>query len=181
MTPIQKKNIRCFGKILGPALSAIALGALIAGCSGNGTVDTDDSSSSSSEAGMMQGSSAMMQNSQGMMQSPEGMMGSQGMMKQSTYKDGTYSAQGHYVSPGGPETVDISLTLKDDSIVATTFKGEATLEKSKMMQEAFAAGYTQEVVGKPIDGLNLTVVNGSSLTSMGFMDAVAKIKAEAKA
>lgn len=98
----------------------------------------------------------------------------------STYKDGTYSATGSYTSPAGGETVDISLTIKDDKIVAATFKGNATNPGSKMWQGKFSEGYSSVVVGKSISELALTVVNGSSLTPKGFMDAVADIKAEAQ-
>lgn len=190
MTPIEKKNIQRFGKILGPALSALALGALITGCAPTPTPPADGGAMQSQDAA----SSAMMQNStmseeststqmppSGMMQNPQGMMPTEGLMHQAVYKDGTYSAQGNYMSPGGSEIVDVSLTIKDDTIAVATFKGEAQMGKSQKMQEMFAAGYQAEVVGKAIDSLNLTVVNGSSLTPMGFMDAVAKIKAEAKA
>ena len=49
------------------------------------------------------------------------------------------------------------------------------------MQGNFKAGFSELVVGKPVDQVSLSVVNGSSLTPKGFMDALAKIKAEAKA
>ncbi len=97
------------------------------------------------------------------------------------YTDGTFSATGGYRSPAGPETIEVSLTLKDDVITDATVIGDATHTKSMMMQGKFIAGFKQEVVGKSIDSLSLGVVNGSSLTPLGFMDAVAKIKVEAKA
>lgn len=102
-------------------------------------------------------------------------------MKSRVYKNGTYSADGIYRSPAGGESVSITLTLKDDVVTATSFQGHATAPKSVVMQEKFAAGFQELVVGKSIDELSLDVVNGSSLTGAGFMDAVAKIKAEAKA
>lgn len=96
------------------------------------------------------------------------------------YADGTYASTGTYRSPAGTETVDVSVTLKDDVIVAATFKGNATHPTSMLNQGKFSAGYTAAVVGKDIDDVALTIVNGSSLTPIGFMDALAKIKAEAK-
>ena len=95
------------------------------------------------------------------------------------YRDGTFAADGDYRSPAGAEEVHVSLTLKNNVVVAAECVGKATFPKSVKMQAAFAAGFKEEVIGKPIDSLHLTVVNGSSLTSTGFMDAVAKIKAEA--
>jgi uncharacterized protein with FMN-binding domain len=98
-----------------------------------------------------------------------------------SYKDGTYSATGNYDSPGGPEQIEVSLTLKNGQVTESTYKGDATLGKSQKYQETFGQGYQTLVVGKSIDQLSLDVVNGASLTPKGFMDAVEKIKAQAKA
>lgn len=98
-----------------------------------------------------------------------------------TYADGTFSATGTYSSPGGQESVEVSLTLKDGVVTDATYKGNAGFGRSKQFQEQFGAGYKQMVVGKSIDSLSLDVVNGSSLTPKGFMDAVQKITAQAKA
>lgn len=95
------------------------------------------------------------------------------------YRDGTYSAAGNYVSPAGPELVNVSLTLKDDVIVEASFQATSSSEKSTHFQQLFADGFKEEVAGKPIDDLALTVVNGSSLTPKGFMDALRKIQVEA--
>jgi len=96
------------------------------------------------------------------------------------YADGTYAATGTYRSPAGEEGVDITVTLKDDVVTAATFTGKATHPTSKLNQEKFNAGFAALVVGKPLDAINLTVVNGSSLTPKGFMDALAEVKAEAR-
>ncbi len=97
------------------------------------------------------------------------------------YKNGTYSATGNYRSPAGAESVQISLTLVDGVITDATFKGDATAPRSVQMQGQFSSAFKEQVVGKSIDELSLGVVNGSSLTPKGFMDAVAKIQAEASA
>jgi hypothetical protein len=47
------------------------------------------------------------------------------------------------------------------------------------MQGKFKEGFEEAVVGKPLDEIALTVVNGSSLTPKGFMDALTKVKLEA--
>lgn len=100
---------------------------------------------------------------------------------ESRYKNGTYSATGTYVSPAGQEEVEITLTLQGDIVTSAVFVGKATNPGSVKNQALFKAGFEQYVVGKPIDSINLTVVNGSSLTPKGFMDALMKIKAQAKA
>lgn len=97
-----------------------------------------------------------------------------------TYKNGTYSAVGDYVSPGGAEQVGVTLTLKDDVVTDVNFESKAERPMSVRFQGLFASGYKDFVVGKKIDEIQLTKVSGSSLTPKGFNDALAKIKAEAK-
>lgn len=96
------------------------------------------------------------------------------------YKDGAYTATGNYSSPAGPEDIGVSLTLKNDTVTDATVVQRATNFKSIKMQQAFIGGFKQYVIGKKIDTINLDVVSGSSLTPMGFNDALAKIKASAK-
>lgn len=102
------------------------------------------------------------------------------MMEKGSYKDGVYKAVGNYTSPAQEETIEISLTLKDGLITDAAFTGKAVNEVSKKMQGKFSEGFEEEVVGKSIDEINLTVVNGSSLTPKGFMDALGKVKLEAQ-
>lgn len=97
------------------------------------------------------------------------------------YEDGTYDALGSYTSPAGAEQVAVSVTLKNDIITSASFDGNSANPISQKLQGQFEAGFQAEVVGKSIDSVALTVVNGSSLTPKGFMDALAKIKVEAKA
>lgn len=98
-----------------------------------------------------------------------------------TYEDGTYTATGNYRSPNGPEEVDVKITIKDQKVTAAEFTGKATNPTSRQMQTQFNNGFKQQVVGKPIKDISLTVINGSSLTPKGFMDALAKIKTQAEA
>ncbi len=97
------------------------------------------------------------------------------------YKDGTYKAEGSYQSPGGAESVGVSITLQGDVVTAVTVTPEAKSGNSKQYQTAFASGISGEVVGKKIDDLKVSKVSGSSLTSGGFNQALETIKGEAKA
>lgn len=103
------------------------------------------------------------------------------MMHASSYKDGNYSATGSYNSPGGTNTVTVSLTLKGGIVTDSTVTGSATRGDSSEYQAMFIDNYKSQVTGRSIDSLSLTKVSGSSLTPQGFNDAVEKIKAEAKA
>lgn len=96
------------------------------------------------------------------------------------YKDGAYSADGTYTTPGGQEAVGVKVTLAGDVIKDVELTQKAKLPVSKVKQADFAAHYKEQVVGKNIDEINLTKVSGSSLTPKGFNAAIEKIKAEAK-
>lgn len=103
------------------------------------------------------------------------------MVKESAYKDGTYTAVGNYTSPGGPEELGVTLTIANGVVTDSTVEVKATRPMSKTKQTDFAEHYKEQVVGKNIDEITLTKVSGSSLSPKGFNDAVEKIKTEAKA
>jgi uncharacterized protein with FMN-binding domain len=157
---------------LSQSLVILAMSVLVAGCSPSEvqpspTVPTtDEAGSSTSEAA----SSA-----------PKATQSEAATVPSRKYKNGTFSGVGHYISPAGPEEIHISLTLKDDVIADATFIAESKNPKSQNYQKLFSEGFKVQVVGKSIDSLSLTVVNGSSLTPKGFMDAVEAIQVEAKA
>jgi len=98
-----------------------------------------------------------------------------------SYKDGSYNAEGMYTSPGGAESIDVSITLKDGVVTDAKVVSNATRPMSKQMQGSFIGGFKEQVIGKNIDQINITKVSASSLTPKGFKDALEKIKAEAKA
>jgi uncharacterized protein with FMN-binding domain len=98
-----------------------------------------------------------------------------------TYKDGTYTAIGSYNSPGGPDKISITLTLKNNIVTSVSAIPMAGDPKSEKYQQTFISGYQTFVVGKNIDTIKLTNVSGSSLTPIGFNDALEKIKVQAKA
>lgn len=98
----------------------------------------------------------------------------------SAYKNGTYTQVGEYVSPGGPETVSVTLTFTDGVISDAVVTPQAVRPISKEKQADFTANFKPFVIGKNIDEVMLTKVSGSSLTPKGFNDALDKIKAEAQ-
>ena len=97
------------------------------------------------------------------------------------YKDGTYSADGTYVSPNGTETVGVELTLAAGTVSRpSTSPQHPSNPNTRKFQGEFAGGIAAQVVGKSIDELKVSKVAGSSLTSGGFNQAVEKIKSEAQ-
>jgi uncharacterized protein with FMN-binding domain len=98
----------------------------------------------------------------------------------SVYQDGTYSADGTYVSPNGTETVGVELTLASGTVTAVNITQHPSNPNTRKFQGEFAGGIAAQVVGKSVDELNVSKVAGSSLTSGGFNQALDKIKAEAQ-
>lgn len=98
-----------------------------------------------------------------------------------TYKDGKYSATGSYDSPGGTEKLGVTLTLKADKITAVELDLLGGAGLSHGFQSAFASGFLPQVSGKDIDSVHLGAVAGSSLTGLGFNDALKQIEGQAHA
>ena len=99
----------------------------------------------------------------------------------STYADGEYTATGSYTTPGGRESVTVTLTLGDDVVSAVSVDGSAEQGDSLRYQSEFIENIASQVVGVAIDDLDVSKVAGSSLTSSGFNDAISQIAAEAQA
>jgi len=97
----------------------------------------------------------------------------------SRYKDGTYTATGDYAAPGGVESIDVSVTLKNGLIVDSSVTGTARNHDSRRFEQQFIAGYKSYVTGKSIDKANLGTVSGASLTGAGWNTALESIKAQA--
>ena len=95
------------------------------------------------------------------------------------YADGTYTAEGTYQTPETIEQVSVTLTLADGVVTAVEVEGDPQAVQTKQYQAAFISGIEDEVVGVPIDSLDVQRVSGSSLTSGGFNDAVESIKEQA--
>lgn len=99
----------------------------------------------------------------------------------SGYKNGTYKATGTYRSPGGTETVDLTVTLGAGVVVNAELATHPSTRDAEDYQGRFKSGYKALVVGKKIDDISLSRVAGSSLTSGGFNQALEQIKNDAKA
>ena len=96
-------------------------------------------------------------------------------------KDGTYSATGDYQSPGGPAQIGVTVTLKSGTITAVKIAPKAADATARQYESQFASGIDAVAVGKPIEGLKVGAVSGSSLTGQGFEKALAAIRSKAGA
>jgi uncharacterized protein with FMN-binding domain len=99
----------------------------------------------------------------------------------SALKDGTYSAVGDYQSPGGPSKVAVTVTLEHGTITAVQVEPKADDPTARQYEGRFASGIDAVAVGRPIAGLQVGAVSGSSLTSQGFEKALAAIRSKAAA
>ena len=151
-------------------LSIAVLGLLISGCSGSpaGSVPSDTSSS----ADVMSSASSVEVHA-------TSSSSVTAVVPQGSYADGTYQADGAYAAPSGAESIGVKLTLKKGVITDASVDEHAMGGRSRQFQDLFAQGFKEQVVGKSIDSVSLGVVNGSSLTPIGFMDALSKIKTQA--
>jgi len=93
-----------------------------------------------------------------------------------TYTDGTYTSVGNYISPGGEEQIKVVLDLRDGIVIDVQLDPLAERPTSVFFQRRFESAYKELVVGKSIDEVSLDVVAGSSLTPIGFNDALQKIR-----
>lgn len=96
------------------------------------------------------------------------------------YKDGTYTAEGSYQTPGGREAIDVKITLAGGVISDAEVTQKAISREAHTYQAAFASGYRTQVVGKKINEVSLSRVSGSSLTPGGFNSALDTIKSQAE-
>jgi uncharacterized protein with FMN-binding domain len=99
----------------------------------------------------------------------------------SSYKDGTYTAEGQYVTPESIENISVTVTLKDNAITDVRINGTPQERESAQYQARFVGGISSVVVGKDIDQIDVSRVAGSSLTSGGFNRAIEAIKNQAAA
>ncbi len=96
------------------------------------------------------------------------------------YKDGVYTATGSYMSPGGPDEIDVTVTLANNVVTEVVSVAKPGDDVSKKYMKMFTDDYKTLVIGKNISEVKLDKVSGSSLTSIGFNDAISKIRSQAK-
>src|SRR5690242_17683464 len=76
------------------------------------------------------------------------------------YKDGTYSASGAYQTPESTETIDVTITLKNDVVTDVQVTGDPQRPETRQYQSQFIGGISDAVVGKDIDQLSVSRVAG---------------------
>ena len=98
-----------------------------------------------------------------------------------SFKDGNYTATGQYNSPDGVEKIDVTIVVANNMITDTTAKPQPASYTSMRYQGWFLDAYKTMVVGKKLSSVKLGNVSGSSLTPIGYDDAITQIQQQAKA
>jgi hypothetical protein len=96
------------------------------------------------------------------------------------YKNGTYTAVGSYMSPGGLDKIGVTLTINNGLVTDSSVQLMPGDNTSAKYEQIFADNYKQYVIGQNIATLNVGKVSRSSLTPKGFNDALNNIRAQAK-
>ncbi len=98
----------------------------------------------------------------------------------SGYKNGTFTAQQSYYTPGGSEGITVMLTIQNGTVTDSTIQNQSNNGASQDYQATFANEYKAYVVGRKLNNIQLSQVSGSSLTTEGFNAALDQIKAQAQ-
>ncbi|MEY2664939.1 MAG: hypothetical protein RLZZ480_44 [Candidatus Parcubacteria bacterium] len=98
-------------------------------------------------------------------------------VRTSTYTDGTYRTSSTYRTPGGTYTMDVGITVQNDTITASTLS--FSKGGGDGYSKRFSGGYQSVIVGQSLDSANLSRVGGASLTTRAFNSALDSIRSQA--
>ena len=95
-----------------------------------------------------------------------------------TYTNGTYYTTKSYRTPDGTYQMNVSLTVNNDKVTASTLSFDADGARDGYSKR-FSNGYQNQVTGKDLGSVNLSRVGGASLTTNAFNSALSSIKSQA--
>lgn len=96
------------------------------------------------------------------------------------FRDGRYQVTGYYLTPGGNESIGVTVVLSADTITTLQVRSEAHSPTALQFQDQFRQHIDGPVVGRDLASVSVSRVSGASLTSVGFDDALVRIRSEAK-
>jgi cytoskeletal protein RodZ len=94
------------------------------------------------------------------------------------YTNGTYRTQSTYRTPEGTYVMDVTLVIANDSVTSASLSFDADGARSGYSKR-FTSGYQNQVIGKNLEGLNLSRVSGASLTTNAYNNALNNIRSQA--
>jgi len=91
-----------------------------------------------------------------------------------------YQASGQYTSPAGQETVNVKLGIDTNNVIETAdLSSNSQMMMSQRFQGMFFSAVKPQILGKKISEVGaFDRLNGSSLTSGGFNQAIQNIQAQ---
>ena len=97
------------------------------------------------------------------------------------YNDGSFTIESDFLTPAGVEGFEVTLKLQNDQIASVSTAFDATHPHSEAINDKlFVPGISGVVEGKEVDDATLlSAVNGASLHSIAFNQALEGIKQEA--
>ncbi|MDC7122333.1 FMN-binding protein [Cellulomonas fimi] len=152
------------------ALAGLTLAAALTGCAADATA-ADGTTAAGGPAGA---------GAAGAQGDASGAVGSSASPT-SRVVDGTYAGVGIYTSPAGKESIEVTLTVDEGIVAAIDVVPQATNPTSQTFQSDFASAISAQVVGIPLEDVDVDVVAGASLTTQGFESALAAVLADARA
>ncbi|GCD18457.1 hypothetical protein CTKZ_00190 [Cellulomonas algicola] len=152
------------------ALAGLTLAAALTGCAADATA-----ADGTTAAGGAAGTGAA-----GAQGDASGAVGSSASPT-SRIVDGTYVGVGIYSSPAGKESIEVTLTVDEGIVAAMDVAPQATNPTSQTFQSDFASAISAQVVGIPLEDVDVDVVAGASLTTQAFESALESVLADARA
>jgi hypothetical protein len=92
------------------------------------------------------------------------------------YRNGSYSASVTYAVPGGTNQLTVNVTIANDIVTVVSDQHNPNSSESTFYINSFEGGVQGLVVGKKLNQITLSKVNASSLTPVGFNNAINQIK-----
>ncbi len=94
------------------------------------------------------------------------------------YRNGTYSTQSSYRTPGGTYQINVNLTIANDKITDSTVSFDSKGARDGYSKR-FSNSYQSVIVGQDLGSASLTRVGGASLTTRAFNNAIISIRRQA--
>jgi hypothetical protein len=161
---------------LTPIVAGVAIFGIIA--SGVGLALFNNSDENEANNTETQNNQSSLNNST--LQEPQNTITPTSIAMMQEYRNGRFTANGNYSSPGGAESVRVTIELENGIVKNVEFEGQTSNSTSRRFHGFFESGLSAQVVGKNIEEIRLGRVSGSSLTSIGFNAALENIKNESR-
>ena len=94
------------------------------------------------------------------------------------YRNGTYSTQSSYRTPGGTYQISVNLTIANDKITDSTVSFDSKGARDGYSKR-FSNSYQSVIVGQDLGSASLTRAGGASLTTRAFNNAIISIRRQA--